>query len=149
TASSAEILAAALADRGRAVVVGSATYGKGLVQTVTTLPDGGELFVTWSRVLAPSGWPIDGLGVLPQVCTSEGNEELQTELHMLKAGQRPLQTPLAHQREVRPGTPAVNLIGIRDACPAAAGGDADLLAARYLLDNTDAYATALLEPAAQ
>ena len=38
---------------GRAVVVGSATLGKGLVQTIAPLPDGGELLVTWSRVLAP------------------------------------------------------------------------------------------------
>ena len=57
---------------GRAVVVGSSTLGKGLVQTIDPLPDGGELFVTWSRVLAPLGWPIQGLGVLPQVCTSLG-----------------------------------------------------------------------------
>ena len=72
TASAAEILAAALADRGRGVVIGSSTLGKGLVQTIAPLPDGGELFVTWSRVLAPRGWPIQGLGVLPQVCTSLG-----------------------------------------------------------------------------
>ena len=42
TASAAEILAAALADRGRAVVVGSATFGKGLVQAFTRLPGGGS-----------------------------------------------------------------------------------------------------------
>ncbi len=58
SASAAEILAAALADRGRGVVIGSSTLGKGLVQTIIPLPDGGELFVTWSRVLAPRGWPI-------------------------------------------------------------------------------------------
>ena len=46
TASAAEILTAAPADNRRAVVVGSETLGKGLVQTVTSLPDGGELFVT-------------------------------------------------------------------------------------------------------
>ena len=72
TASAAEILAAALADRGRGVVLGSSTLGKGLVQTIAPLPDGGELFITWSRVLAPRGWPIQGLGVLPQVCASLG-----------------------------------------------------------------------------
>ncbi len=72
TASAAEIMAAALADHGRAVVVGSATLGKGLVQTIAQLPDGGELFVTWSRVMAPLGWPLQGLGVMPQLCTSLG-----------------------------------------------------------------------------
>ncbi|HTQ70801.1 MAG TPA: S41 family peptidase, partial [Acidocella sp.] len=64
TASAAEILASALADDGRAVVIGSETLGKGLVQTVTSLPDGGELYVTWSRVLAPRGWPLQGLGLM-------------------------------------------------------------------------------------
>ncbi|MGH2930466.1 MAG: S41 family peptidase, partial [Solirubrobacteraceae bacterium] len=72
TASAAEVMAAALADRDRGVVVGSSTLGKGLVQIVTRLPDGGELLLTWSRILAPRGWPLQGLGVLPQVCTSLG-----------------------------------------------------------------------------
>ena len=86
TASAAEILAAALADRGRGVVIGSSTLGKGLVQTIAPLPDGGELFVTWSRVLAPRGWPIQGLGVLPQVCTSLGQDTLGSQLASLGAG---------------------------------------------------------------
>ena len=86
TASAAEILVAALTDRGRAVAVGSTTLGKGLVQTIAPLPDGGELFVTWSRVLAPRGWPIQGLGVLPQVCTSLGEAAVQRQLD--RAGTR-------------------------------------------------------------
>ena len=86
TASAAEILAAALTDRGRAVAVGSTTLGKGLVQTIAPLPDGGELFVTWSRVLAPRGWPLQGLGVVPQVCTSLGEAALQTQLDALAGG---------------------------------------------------------------
>ena len=84
TASAAEIMAAALADLGRAVVVGSSTLGKGLVQTISTLPDGGELFVSWSRVLAPDGWPIQGLGVLPQICTSLGPDALADQLESLR-----------------------------------------------------------------
>ncbi len=79
SASAAEIVAASLADRGRAVVTGSVTYGKGLVQAVTTLPDGGELFVSWSRLLAPDGWPLQGLGVMPQVCTSLGEMALRSQ----------------------------------------------------------------------
>jgi carboxyl-terminal processing protease len=75
TASAAEVMAAALADLGRAVVVGSSTLGKGLVQTITRLPDSGELFVTWSRILAPRGWPIQSIGVLPHLCTSQGEDE--------------------------------------------------------------------------
>lgn len=70
TASSAEVLAAALQDRGRAVVVGSASFGKGLVQTVIALPNGGEIDLSWSRLLAPSGYALQGLGVLPNVCAN-------------------------------------------------------------------------------
>ena len=99
TASAGEILAAALSDRGRAVVVGSSTLGKGLVQTFTTLPDGGELFVTWSRVLAPLGWPIQGLGVLPQVCTSRGEAALDRQLQSLSGGAQPMAAAIERERE--------------------------------------------------
>ena len=88
SASAAEIMAAALADRGRAVVVGSSTLGKGFVQTVAVLPDGGEMFLTWSRVLAPGGWPLQGLGVLPQVCTSIGQDALDQQMAALLADPR-------------------------------------------------------------
>jgi carboxyl-terminal processing protease len=71
SASSAEVLAAALQDRGRAVVVGTASYGKGTVQTVFPLPNGGEILITWSRLRPPSGYILHGLGVLPTVCTSD------------------------------------------------------------------------------
>jgi hypothetical protein len=72
TASSAEVLAAALQDRGRAVVAGTVSYGKGLVQTVVELPNGGEIDISWSRLHSPSGYAIDGLGVLPNLCTVKG-----------------------------------------------------------------------------
>jgi carboxyl-terminal processing protease len=71
TASSSEIVASALQDNGRAVIVGSNSYGKGTVQTVFTLPNDGELVLTWSRFHAPSGYALEGLGVLPNVCTAK------------------------------------------------------------------------------
>jgi carboxyl-terminal processing protease len=71
SASSSEIVAAALQDNGRAVIVGSNSYGKGTVQTVFTLPNDGELVLTWSRFHAPSGYALEGLGVLPNVCTGK------------------------------------------------------------------------------
>lgn len=75
TASSSEIVAAALQDLGRAVVVGSGTYGKGTVQTVLGLPDRGELTLTWARLYAPSGYALYHVGVIPNVCTSTtGND---------------------------------------------------------------------------
>jgi len=149
TASAAEILAAALADRGRAVAVGSTTLGKGLVQTIAPLPDGGELFVTWSRVLAPRGWPLQGLGVLPQVCTSLGEVALQRQLAALAEGIQPLQHVIDMDRAARPPLSPARMLEIRNACPAAEGREADLATARALIDNPAAYAAALLPPLRQ
>ncbi len=72
SASAAEIVAAALQDRERAVIVGTASYGKGTVQTVIRLPNDGELTLTWSRFMTPSGYALHGLGVYPMICTSGG-----------------------------------------------------------------------------
>jgi carboxyl-terminal processing protease len=71
SASAAEIVAAALQDRGRAIVVGTTSYGKGTVQTVVRLSNEGELILTWSRLQAPSGYTWNELGVLPNICTSK------------------------------------------------------------------------------
>lgn len=146
TASAAEVLTAALADRGRAVVVGSATLGKGLVQTIAPLPDGGELFVTWSRILAPRGWPLQGLGVLPQVCTSLGLDALRRQLAALAQGQQPMAAAVDAQRAARAPLPAATMVAIRRACPASGGSPDDMLAAAELIDNPAAYAAALLPP---
>ncbi len=146
TASSAEILAAVLSDRGRAVVVGSSTVGKGLVQTIDPLPDGGELFVTWSRVIAPLGWPIQGLGVLPQVCTSLGDEALSRQLAALSTGFQPMMDAIRRHRAARVPVSASEELEIRAPCPAASARGADLDAARALVANPAAYAAALLPP---
>ncbi len=70
SASAAEILATALQDHGRAVVIGTTSFGKGTVQTVRRMPNEGELILTWARIYAPSGYALHRLGVLPTVCTS-------------------------------------------------------------------------------
>jgi carboxyl-terminal processing protease len=70
SASAAELMAAALQDRGRATVIGTTTHGKGSVQNLARLPNGGELLITWSRMHAPSGYILDRLGVLPSICTA-------------------------------------------------------------------------------
>jgi carboxyl-terminal processing protease len=145
TASAAEIMAAALADLGRAVVVGSSTLGKGLVQTITTLPDGGELYVTWSRVLAPRFWPIQTLGVMPQVCTSGGEVDTQHELADLADGHNDMAAAVAKTRAARPPLTTAAALALRLPCPAASGTDLDLIAAAFLAKHTDAYEAALLK----
>jgi len=67
TASAAEVVAAALQDRNRAVIVGSRTYGKGSVQEPTRLSDGSALELTVGRYRTPNGRIIDGKGVEPDV----------------------------------------------------------------------------------
>ncbi len=67
TASAAEVVAAALQDRSRAVVVGSRTYGKGSVQEPSVLPDGSAIEFTIGRYLTPTGRVIDGRGIEPDV----------------------------------------------------------------------------------
>jgi carboxyl-terminal processing protease len=146
SASAAEILAGALADQHRAVVVGSSTFGKGLVQTIAPLPDGGELFISWSRVFAPLGWPLQGLGVLPQVCTSLGAPALQRQLRRLAQGEQPMAPALAIHRAARPPLSPNAVLEIRNACPAAEGSALDLLAAHRLIHEPGAYAAALLGP---
>ena len=83
SASSSEIVTAALQDNRRAVVVGSNTYGKGTVQTVFTLPNDGELILTWSRFHAPSGYALQDLGVLPNLCTAKKGANAQAIIRTL------------------------------------------------------------------
>ncbi len=88
SASAAEIVAAALQDSGRAVVIGSSSYGKGTVQTVLRLPNDGEFTVTWARLVAPSGYLLQGHGVVPTVCTAylpDGANGLDAGLQQLAA----------------------------------------------------------------
>jgi carboxyl-terminal processing protease len=73
SASSAEIVAAALQDRGRAVVVGTASFGKGTVQTVFRTANGGELTVTWAELFPPRGYHLHRHGVVPTICTADGS----------------------------------------------------------------------------
>ena len=127
-------------------MVGSGTLGKGLVQTIATLPDGGELFVSWSRVLAPAGWPLQGLGVLPQICTSFGQDAANAQLRSLDSGIQPMADAIARHRAARAPLPAAEVVALRNACPAGEARDMDLTAARFLASHPTAYATARLTP---
>ncbi|GAC1455718.1 MAG: proteolytic complex protein CptA [Steroidobacteraceae bacterium] len=70
SASASEIVAGALKDHGRALLVGQRTYGKGSVQTVMPLAHGGALKLTTSRYFTPSGASIQGKGLVPDVLES-------------------------------------------------------------------------------
>lgn len=70
TASAAEILAGALQDNQRALIVGQQTFGKGTVQSVSPLYHGGAVKLTTARYYTPSGASIQAAGISPQVSLS-------------------------------------------------------------------------------
>lgn len=80
TASAAEIVAGALRDHGRAIVVGSRTWGKGSVQNVIELPDGSALKLTVARYYTPSGRSIQAEGIEPDVVIEQLDEETSRAL---------------------------------------------------------------------
>lgn len=149
TASAAEVFAAALADDRRAVVIGTATLGKGLVQTVARMPDGGELFLTWSRILAPRGWPLQDLGVMPQICTSLGPDVLARQLQALRRGNDPMLANAMAARAARSPLAPAAALALRAPCPAATSDGGELAAATSLLADLPAYQAALLPAAPQ
>lgn len=74
TMSAAELLTGALQDRGRAVVVGSKTFGKGSVQMPSRLPDGSVAELTVGHYRTPAGRAVDGRGITPDLEADDGAE---------------------------------------------------------------------------
>jgi len=73
SASASEIVAGAMQDHGRAIVLGSKTFGKGSVQTIQDLPAGGAVKLTTSRYFTPDGRSIQGEGIVPDITTNPGS----------------------------------------------------------------------------
>jgi carboxyl-terminal processing protease len=71
SASGSELVTAAIADHGLGKVVGTRTFGKGLVQSMFPLPDGSAMKVTTARYFTPSGRDIDRIGIMPDVVVTE------------------------------------------------------------------------------
>jgi len=81
SASAAEVMAGAMRDHDRAVLVGTQTYGKGVMQTVIPLSNKGALKVTTHRYYTPSGTDLDGTGLIPD------RRVLTPELQLVAAAQ--------------------------------------------------------------
>jgi C-terminal peptidase prc len=71
SASASEVLAGALRDNCRAVVMGSTSFGKGLVQAVYGLKNGYGLVLTVAKYLTPGGTDINKIGIIPDVTKDE------------------------------------------------------------------------------
>lgn len=94
SASASEILASALKDNGRAVVVGNRTYGKGLVQEINRLPGGSAIHITVSRYLTPAGNDINKVGVIPDITETDKTKQMKVALTCLKDKIASMKTPL-------------------------------------------------------
>ncbi len=143
SASAAEIVAAALQDRDRAVVVGSSSFGKGTVQTVVRLPNDGEITLTWSRLVAPSGYTLHGLGVRPTVCTSRGGGGADAVIDGVLADRQATKATLASWR-TSGFREEQRRSDLRKSCPSEARSDEiDIEIARRILAEGTLYARAL------
>ena len=78
SASGSEVLAAALRDNGRATLVGEKTFGKGSVNHLRDLSNGGALYITIARWLTPNGQLIEGVGLTPDIAVESTADEAHT-----------------------------------------------------------------------
>ena len=91
TASASEITAGALQDYKVATLIGTQTYGKGVVQGIYTMPNGGALKITTERYLTPSGRDIQHKGIAPDHVVTQANDfrlidtPADKQLHAAKA----------------------------------------------------------------
>tara|TARA_Y100000817_G_C16784702_1_gene512212 strand:- start:188 stop:1114 length:927 start_codon:yes stop_codon:yes gene_type:complete len=77
SASASEILAGALKDHKRAIILGEASYGKGSVQSIIPLTNGGGMRLTISKYYLPSGDSISEVGVTPDILVEEKGDEFK------------------------------------------------------------------------
>ena len=89
SASASEVLSGALQDRERALVVGTTTFGKGSVNKLKPLSDGGGLYYTYGRWYTPDGRLIEGSGLVPDVIVPQGldvqgDPQLEKALELLE-----------------------------------------------------------------
>ena len=143
SASAAEIVAAALQDRSRAVIIGTTSFGKGSVQTVIRLPNNGEIQLTWSRLVTPSGYMFHGLGIRPEICTSGLTNNSEKIIRQVINKREKILKMLTNWRKVTLND-KLKRAKLRNTCPSERRlEDLESSIAKYLITHPSIYQHAL------
>jgi len=87
SASASEVLAGALRDYKKATLVGTKSYGKGIVQSLISLPDGSGIKITIARYFTPLGECIHGIGINPDVKVEINEKYIKTSISQIPEGE--------------------------------------------------------------
>jgi carboxyl-terminal processing protease len=140
TASASEIVAGALQDHKRAVVMGTQTFGKGSVQTILPLNNNSAIKLTTARYYTPNGRSIQAKGITPDVVVEDGTQRLamreaDLERHLMGDGEK-LAEPSKPEKPDKP-------------VPAASAGSAKVAAAEDKAAKNSKAAPAQVTPSAK
>jgi carboxyl-terminal processing protease len=97
SASASEIVAGALQDHGRAILLGTQTFGKGSVQTIIPMEDGSAIRLTTARYFTPNGRSIQAKGIEPDLVLGDGKES--PEGHPVPLRERDIERHLRGEEE--------------------------------------------------
>ena len=124
-------------------MIGTSSFGKGSVQTIIRLPNGGELTLTWAHMIAPAGYNLQGHGVIPAICTSGTEDKVAMIVEAIRrdgsAAGAVLEAALSSRYAIRTDPDLA-----RKHCPPSdQERSEDTEIARYLLEHKSFYSRAL------